>query len=97
MRSTAKHLILGAVVCAALGLAAVPAEAGRRTGTWKYWNPHGLCGAAVRVHAPPGPPVLAGVRPSGLSRLWLWPALWSSARLLSPSSAGLGLVSAAGG
>jgi hypothetical protein len=69
MRSTAKHLILGAVVCAALGLAAVPAEAGRRTGTWKYWNPNMAYAAPPYWYAHPqarrysrgyGPPAYQG-------------------------------------
>jgi hypothetical protein len=36
-----RHLAIPALAVAGLlTMAAAPAEAGRRTGTWKYWNPN---------------------------------------------------------
>jgi hypothetical protein len=37
-----------------LTMAAAPAEAGRRTGTWKYWNPYMAQAAPQHWHKPHG-------------------------------------------
>jgi hypothetical protein len=49
-----------AAVVGLLVVATAPAEAGRRTGTWKYWNPYMAQTAPHRWHKPHYSPYAGG-------------------------------------
>jgi hypothetical protein len=50
-----RHLAVSSfAVVGMLTLATAPAEAGRRTGTWKYWNPYMARPAPPYWHKPYG-------------------------------------------
>ena len=50
-----RHLVVASVAAGGLlTMAVAPAEAGRRTGTWKYWNPYMAQPAPQHWHKPHG-------------------------------------------